>query len=213
MSCAYHLSQHPDKFGVTLIEASDYCGGQAFSIPIDKSRYGASWLNQGVQGGSHAFHHTMTMFARQGHAASPVKLQASFGKGDQFWTNVYPTKLLQKHDNEAKRFQTMLKVVRWLELAFALLPIKYLLKLFWFSHEFANAVALPMLALFLGTGNYIPEVPSIILERLCTSPTIGIWYPSEGKTVFSELPKMVVFPNLGKFYRDWQTDLERRASS
>lgn len=209
MSCAYHLSQHPDKFDMTLIEAADYCGGQAFSIPIDKTKYGASWLNQGVQGGSYAFHHTMTMFHRQEHAASPVKLQVSFGKGDQFWTNVYPTKLLSRHEKEARRFEWMLKIVRWFELIFALLPIKYLAKLFCFSYEFANAVALPMLALFLGTGNYTPEVPSIILERLCTSPTIGMWYPSGGKTVFSELPKMVVFPNFGHFYDDWQMDIRK----
>lgn len=75
MSCAHHLSQHPEKFDVTLIDAVDYCGGQAFSIPIDKEKHGASWLNQGVQGGSNIFHHTMTMFARQGHHADPVKLQ------------------------------------------------------------------------------------------------------------------------------------------
>ncbi|KAK3326042.1 hypothetical protein B0H66DRAFT_616869 [Apodospora peruviana] len=210
MSCAHHLAQHPDKFDVTVIEAAGYCGGQAFSIPIDKSKYGAAWLNQGVQGGSYAFHHTMTMFARQNHAASPVNLQVSFGNGDRFWTNVYPTKLLTRYDNEAKRFMWMLKIVRWFELLFALLPIKYLLKLFRFSYEFANAVALPMLALFLGTGNATPEVPSIILERLCTSPTIGMWYPSEGKTVFSELPKMVVFPNFSSFYEDWHQDLLKK---
>ena len=75
MSCAYHLSQHPEKFDVTLIDAVDYCGGQAFSIPIDKQNHGASWLNQGVQGGSYIFHHTMTMFARHGFHADPVKLQ------------------------------------------------------------------------------------------------------------------------------------------
>ena len=75
MSCAHHLAQHPDKFDVTLIDAVDYCGGQAFSIPIDKQQYGASWLNQGVQGGSYIFHHTLTMFARQGHHADPVNLQ------------------------------------------------------------------------------------------------------------------------------------------
>lgn len=77
MSCAHHLANHPDKFDVTIIDAVDYCGGQAFSIPLDKERHGASWLNQGVQGGSYIFHHTMTMFARQGHHADPVKLQVS----------------------------------------------------------------------------------------------------------------------------------------
>ena len=79
MTCAYHLSQHPDKFDVTLVDSVDYCGGQAFSIPIDKEKHGASWLNQGVQGGSYIFHHTMTMFQRQGHHADPVKLQVSEG--------------------------------------------------------------------------------------------------------------------------------------
>lgn len=75
MSCAHHLAQHPDKFDVTLVDAVDYCGGQAFSIPIDKQKHKASWINQGVQGGSYIFHHTMTMFARMGHHADPVKLQ------------------------------------------------------------------------------------------------------------------------------------------
>ena len=50
MACTEQLSMHPDRFDVTLVEAQDYCGGQAFSIPIDEERYGAPWMNQGVQG-------------------------------------------------------------------------------------------------------------------------------------------------------------------
>ena len=50
MSCAEQLSKHPDRFEVTLVEAQDYCGGQAFSIDIDEKQFGASWMNQGVQG-------------------------------------------------------------------------------------------------------------------------------------------------------------------
>jgi uncharacterized protein with NAD-binding domain and iron-sulfur cluster len=74
MSCAHHLAEHPE-FNVTLVDAVDYCGGQAFSIPIEKAKFGASWINQGVQGGSYIFHHTMTMFSRLGCYADPVKLQ------------------------------------------------------------------------------------------------------------------------------------------
>ncbi|EKG11956.1 hypothetical protein MPH_11000 [Macrophomina phaseolina MS6] len=150
------------------------------------------------------------MFARQGHAANPVSLHVSFGKGDTFWTNVYPTKLLERHQREVKRFARMLGIVRALELVFALLPIKLLMKLFRFSYEFANAVALPMVALFLGTGNYTPEVPSIILERLCTSPTYGMWYPPDDKSIASNAPPMVVFPNFANFYEDWRKDLVAR---
>ena len=210
MTCAHHLAEHPDKFDVTLVDAVDYCGGQAYSIPLDKEKTGASWLNQGVQGGSYIFHHTMTMFSRNGFWADPVKLQVSFGKDDQFWTNVFPTKMLKKHASEVKRFFYMLKIIRTFEIFFALLPIKYLVKLFWFSTEFANVVALPMVALFLGTGNYAPEVPSMVLERLCTSPTYGMWYPPDKNSIASNQPPMVVFPNFSEFYETWRKNLVKK---
>lgn len=141
-------------------------------------------------------------FAKQiGH------LQVSFGKDDTFWTNVYPTKLLEKHQSEIKRFCTMLKIVRGLEVLFALLPIKHLMKLFCFSADFTNLVALPMTALFLGTGNATPDVPAIMLERLCTSPTYGMWYPADATSVASNLPPMVVFPNFSDFYESWRCSL------
>jgi predicted NAD/FAD-binding protein len=210
MSCAHHLAEHPDKFSVTLVDAVSYCGGQAFSIPLDKEKQGASWMNQGVQGGSYIFHHTMAMFARNGYCADPVKLQVSFGKDDTFWTNVYPTKLLEKHQKEIQRFYKMLKVVRWFEVIFALIPLKLLMKLWGFSTDFTNMVALPMVALFLGTGNFTPEVPTIMLERLCTSPTYGMWYPPDKQSIASNLPPMVVFPNLSEFYNTWRKGLEKR---
>ena len=213
MSTAHHLAQHLDKFQVTLIDAVNFCGGQAFAVPLDKEKHGASWFNQGVQGGSYIFHHTMTMFARQGYHADPVKLQVSFGKDKLFWTNVFPTDLLARHQREIRRFAFMLKFIRWFEIFFALLPLKYLLKLFFFSDEFANAVALPMTALFLGTGNATPDIPSIMLERLCTSPTYGMWYPPDKLSVASNLPPMVVFPNFSDFYESWRKDLISRGVS
>ena len=210
MSCAEHLSHHPDKYDVTVVDAVNYCGGQAFSISVDKEKTGASWLNQGVQGGSYIFHHTLTMFARNGFWADPVKLQVAFGKGENFWSNVYPTKLLEKHASEVRRLFYMFKIVRMFEIFFALMPIKYLVKLFWFSEEFANTVALPMVALFLGTGNYAPEVPSMVWERLSTSPTYGMWYPPVKDSVASNIPPMVVFPNFSDFYETWRKNLVAR---
>lgn len=52
MSCAASLAQHPDKFKVTVIERGSVCGGQATSISLDEKTFGASWMNNGVQGGS-----------------------------------------------------------------------------------------------------------------------------------------------------------------
>ncbi|TYJ51265.1 hypothetical protein B9479_008175 [Cryptococcus floricola] len=210
MSTAYHLSQHPEKFDVTLIDAVDYCGGQAFSIPLDKDRYGASWCNQGVQGGSYIFHHTVTMFQRQGYHADPCNLQVSFGKDDTFWSNVFPTEILVKHQREVIRLAWMLKWIRRLELFFALIPLRLVFKLFMFSEEFINIIALPMTALFLGTGNATPQVPTIMFERLCTSPTYGMWFPPDKNTVVSNQPPMIVFPKFSEFYDTWRKDLEDR---
>lgn len=210
MSTAYHLSNHSDKFDVTLIDAVDYCGGQAFSAPLDKERHGASWFNQGVQGGSYIFHHTLTMFARQGFHADPCKLQVSFGKDKTFWSNVFPTDLIARHQKEVKRLAFALKFMRWFEVFFALIPLKYFFKLWFFSDEFTNTIALPMTALFLGTGNYTPETPTMMLERLCTSPTYGMWYPPDPLSVASNMPPMVVFPNFSEFYATWRRDLLSR---
>ncbi|KAK5077533.1 hypothetical protein LTR70_009755 [Exophiala xenobiotica] len=210
MSTAEHLANHPDLFDVTLIDAVDYCGGQAFAISLDKDRHGASWFNQGVQGGSFIFHHTVTMFARQGYHADPVKLQVSFGKDDTFWTNVFPTQVLEKHQKEIRRMVFMFKFMRWFEAFFALIPLKLLFKLFLFSEDFINIIALPMTALFLGTGNATPVTPAMMLERLTTSPTYGMWYPPDKRSVASNLPPMIVFPNFSDFYETWRKDLVAR---
>ncbi|GAA5827196.1 hypothetical protein JCM11251_001165 [Rhodosporidiobolus azoricus] len=210
MSCAESLSQHPDRFDVTLIEAQDYCGGQAFSIPIDEKKFGAPWMNQGVQGGSWIYHHTFHHFKKQGTEAVPVDLEVSFGKGDKFWTNVFPTVLVDKHKSEIKRFKYAMKIMRWFEVFFALIPIKISLRMFFFSDEFINYMIMPSLALFLGTGNATPDLPSIMMERLYTSPTYGMWYPVDDKSLSSHKPPMVVFPEESKFYDDWRKNLESR---
>jgi hypothetical protein len=76
-----------------------------------------------------------------------------------------------------------------------------------FSEEFTNTIALPMLDLFLGTGNATPEVPTIVMENFCTSPTYGMWNPGVKLSVISNLPPMAVFPNFGIFYEDWPKGL------
>jgi phytoene dehydrogenase-like protein len=54
-SCAATLANHPEKFQVTLLEKNSVVGGQATSIPLDEGKFGASWMNNGVQGGSQVF--------------------------------------------------------------------------------------------------------------------------------------------------------------
>ncbi|WRT63367.1 uncharacterized protein IL334_000272 [Kwoniella shivajii] len=209
MSCADGLSHHPDKFEVTIIDAQAYCGGQAFSIPIDE-KHGANWMNQGVQGGSYIYQHTFHHFRKCGYEEEPVELQVSFGKGDKFWTNLFPTKLVDSHANDIKRFNRFLKLVRWTEAFWALIPIKISCKLAGLSDEFLDYMLFPSLALFLGTGNATPQLPTVMMERLYTSPTYGMWYPHDPKSMSSNLPPMVVFPESSEFYKTWQGKLEQR---
>lgn len=200
MSCASRLALHPEKFQVTLIDEQDFCGGQAFSIPVDKEKYGADWLNQGVQGGSPIYHHTCWLFKECGFEAPPCSLQVSFGNGDHFWTNMFPTDLIDRHHSEIRKFNRVLKLVRYLEIFFLVVPIKTTLSLFRFSEDFKNYMILPTIALFLGTGNATPEVPTVIMERIFTDKHIGMWYPPDKDTLAGNEPAMNVFPDLGKFY-------------
>ncbi|KAJ9109518.1 hypothetical protein QFC20_003262 [Naganishia adeliensis] len=48
------------------------------------------------------------------------------------------------------------------------------------------------------------------MERLYTSPTYGMWYPADPKSLSTNLPPMVVFPEESKFYTSWQHDMQSR---
>ena len=48
------------------------------------------------------------------------------------------------------------------------------------------------------------------MERLYTSPTYGMWYPIDDKSLSSNLPPMVVFPESSEFYEKWRQTLLQR---
>lgn len=98
MSAAYSLAQHPDRFQTTVYERSSYAGGMATSAPIDGGKFGADYINDGVQGASPVFHNTYAMFDKLGFSASDVGMQVSFGRDaeTEFWSNVFPSKVIDK---------------------------------------------------------------------------------------------------------------------
>ena len=128
-------------------------GGQATSISLDKGKHGTSWLNDGVQGGSPAFKHTFNFFRRYGHEPQEVKLQVSFGKGkDGFWTNCFPSTLVEQYSSDIKKFGRVLKLIKWTMPVLGLVPIRIMLRMFFFSKDFGDKMVYPLIALFLGTG-------------------------------------------------------------
>jgi hypothetical protein len=136
-----------------MIERKDVTGGQATSISLDKDKYGASWLNDGVQGGSPIFRHTFNFFKRYGHNPKELKLQVSFGQGtESFWTNVFPSQLVDQFSADIKKFGRVLKIIKWTMPVLGLVPIKVMLRMFFFSKDFGDKMVLPLIALFLGTG-------------------------------------------------------------
>ncbi|KAJ2906743.1 FAD/NAD(P)-binding domain-containing protein [Zalerion maritima] len=207
MSCAATLAQHPDKFKVTVVEKASVTGGQATSIPLDQTKFGADWMNNGVQGGSTIFKHTFNFFRKYGHDPQEVQLQISFGKGeDRFWTNVFPSTLVSQFSSDIKKFGTFLKVIKYTMPVLGLVPIRLMLKAFLFSSDFGDKMVYPLIALFLGTGNQTANVPSAIVERLFQDPNMKLW-DYDPDTLLPNLPTMVTFDNLHDFYEDWRKDL------
>lgn len=210
MSCAATLAQHPDKFKVTVLEKSNVCGGQATSIPLDENKFGAGWMNNGVQGGSPIFKHTFHFFDKYDHPPEQVKLQVSFGKGKGgFWTNVFPSQLVDQYQADIRKFGVFLSLIKYTMPVLGLVPIRIMLRLMFFSRDFGDKMVYPLIALFLGTGNQTANVPSAIVERLFDDPNMRLWN-YDPTTLLPNLPDMVTFDKLHDFYDDWRRDLESK---
>lgn len=207
MSCAATLAQHPDRFKVTIIERMSVTGGQATSIHLEKDKYGTDWMNNGVQGGSPIFKHTFNYFKKYGHKPQEVKLQVSFGKGtDGFWTNCFPSHLVDHFSADIRKFGKVLQIIKWTMPILGAVPVRSMLRMFFFSKEFGDKMVFPLIALFLGTGNQTANVSCAILERLFDDPNMKLW-DYDPDTLLPNLPTMVTFPNLHEFYEDWRKDL------
>jgi len=140
-------------------------GGQATSIPLDKEKYGTSWMNDGVQGGSPAFKHTLNYFKKYGHQEQEVKLQVSFGQGkESFWTNCFPSTLVDQFSGDIKKFGRVLKIIKYTMPFLGLVPIRIMLRMFFFNKDFGDKMVFPLIALFLGTGR-----PTLFPTHVMTS--------------------------------------------
>ena len=110
-------------------------------------------MNDGVQGGSPAFKHTFNFFQKYGHEPEDVKLQVAFGKGkDSFWTNCFPSPLVDRFSADIRKFGKVLKLIKWTMPILGLIPIRIMLRMFFFNQEFGEKMVFPLIALFLGTG-------------------------------------------------------------
>ncbi|TCD68068.1 hypothetical protein EIP91_011613 [Steccherinum ochraceum] len=211
MSAAYALSKHPEKYLVTVFDKESVCGGMATSVDIDSEKYGAAYINDGVQGCSPAFANTIRMFRMLGFEATEVGMQISFGKGADFWTNVFPTELTAQFQKDIAKFGTALKVIKRLEVIFALIPVHTMLRLFRFSKDFGEKMVYPLVALFFGTGNQTPFISCAILERVFMDPSMRLFEYNK-KSLLASIPTMYAFPKLHDVYQAWRADMSARGN-
>ncbi|KKZ68103.1 hypothetical protein EMCG_06213 [[Emmonsia] crescens] len=207
MSCAATLAEHPNKFDVTIMERASAPGGVATSLSLDRHLYGADWMNNGVQGGPSLFRHTFKYLRDYGFEPKEMKLQFSFGKGkEDFWTNVFPTALVEKHADEIRRFGRALDIIGKGGIALWILPVKLFLGFFRFSKEFRYKMVIPLASIVLGTGNQTEDVPCGLLQQLFYDPGMKVW-DYDPVSFVPNLPSMFTFPNMRLFYRDWAIGL------
>ncbi|GAB00056.1 uncharacterized protein L969DRAFT_90947 [Mixia osmundae IAM 14324] len=226
MSTAYALSLSPQKFDVTVYEMSSNAGGMATSYDLSKSmsgksadahaqateKYGSDYINDGVQGASPQFYNTFKMFNTLGFTTSEVGMQIAFGKDkDTFWTNVFPSDVVDRYAGDIKKFGTALKVIKMFEPVFALISVQAMLKMFRFSEGFGNVMLLPLVALFFGTGNQTPFISSAILERVFMDPSMKLFEYSPD-SLLASIPEMRSFPRLSKVYEAWTKEAESRGN-
>jgi hypothetical protein len=153
------------------------------------------------------FKHTFNFFRKYGYDPHEVELQVSFGKGvDGFWTNCFPSKLVDKFSSDIKKFGVFLWLIKWTMPVLGLVPIRIMLRLMLFSRDFGDKMVYPLIALFLGTGNQTPQVPCAIVERLFDDPNMKLW-DYDSQSLLPNLPKMMTFDNLHGFYQAWKEDL------
>ncbi|KAH9895234.1 FAD/NAD-P-binding domain-containing protein [Cubamyces lactineus] len=211
MSAAYALSRHPDRYQVTVFDKQPVAGGMATSIDVDPAKYGASYINDGVQGCSPVFANTLRMFRMLGFEPTKVGMQISFGKGDNFWSNVFPSELVAQFKGDIAKFGTALSTIKKLEPVFAMIPVHVMLRMFNFSTGFGERMVYPLVALFFGTGNQTPYISSAILERVFMDPSMKL-FEYDPKSLLASIPTMLAFPKLHDVYQAWRDEVASRGN-
>ncbi|KAF5374498.1 hypothetical protein D9615_009112 [Tricholomella constricta] len=215
ISAAYAFSLHPDRFDVTLYERSSSPGGMATSTPIDKDKYGADYINDGVQGASPVFHNTYAIFERLGFNASDVGMQPGHRQVeylDQHFLHFVlddATHNFLRFGDDIKKFGKVLKVIKALEPLFALISVSAMLRMFRFSKEFGEVIVFPLVALFFGTGNQTPFISCAILERVFMDPNMRLFEYS-AESFLASIPTMRAFPRLSTLYSAWKSLVEEQ---
>lgn len=124
----------------------------------------------------------------------------SFGKGDDFWTNVFPTPLTSQFRKDIAKFGHALSIIKALEPIFAMIPVHVMLKMFNFSTDFGEKMVYPLVALFFGTGNQTPYISSAILVCIALRCSGANTNNGQSRSVSSKIPACACSNTMRRVY-------------
>lgn len=139
---------------------------------------------------------------------SPSHAPPCFRRGkDTFWSNVFPSELVDHFSGDIKKFGRVLQTIKRFEPFFAVIPVDRMLRMFGFSPDFGERMVFPLVALFFGTGNETKHISSAILERVFLDPSMRLFEFSE-ESLLASVPSMMAFPELSRVYGEWRRKVE-----
>ncbi|MBL9026495.1 MAG: FAD-dependent oxidoreductase [Myxococcales bacterium] len=194
LAAAYALGESK-RFDVDLFEASARVGGVAGSLELG----GARFINDGVQAAAPSYANVLALHRRLGFEPAPISMRISFGRGETAWSNVEETPFSRKMAPEIARFGQVLRRVYAAGPAATLVPIGLFLRAGGFSAAFVHHMALPLVALFFGTGNQTHRVAASIVARVFFDPEQRL-FQYDDRRLLSESPTMLAFAKLGDVY-------------
>jgi hypothetical protein len=65
---------------------------------------------------------------------------------------VFPSQLVEQFSGDIKKFGKVLKFIKWTMYILGIIPIRIMLRMFFFSKGFGDKMVYPLMVLFLGTG-------------------------------------------------------------
>ncbi|CAG8666719.1 9379_t:CDS:2 [Acaulospora colombiana] len=195
---------------VTVIERTNTCGGMATSEKIDSAKFGASYINDGVQGCSPQFANTFAVFDTiLGFKPADINLQVSFGRDidEDFWSNVFPSNVIDKYTADIRKFGRVLKVIKSVEPVFGLIPVDVMLSMFRFSPVCQVLLPLSASNSLQGFGDVIvyPLVALFMPARL-----ISLQFEFSPESFLASIPPMKAFPRLSEVYTTWKNRLQAK---
>lgn len=154
---------------------------QTSSTPLQGRKCGRTWTNDGSHRHLPTLKNTANLFRKWDRHRHGGKQQVAIGKdGDSFWTDVFPRQLVDQFSGDINKFGRVLKIIKYTMPVLGQVPVRIMLKMFFFRSEFCDRIVFPVITFLLGTGSQTANISCAILESLFDYSSMDSWDYSSG---------------------------------